>query len=145
MLKEKFSKTNMCLECKRVFDKDTNNKNFLSFSNHLKTLHNMSNEDYYRKYFLKDGEGICLCGCNEKTNFHKGRYLKFFSNHKNHSHFSRSYCFNHRTHCDAYSQRRQSTSFQREALFLEHGYHFCIQHLYVALQRNDLLCIDCFL
>lgn len=85
MLKEKFSKTNMCLECKQVFDKDTNNKNFLSFSNHLKTLHNMSNEDYYRKYFLKDGEGICLCGCNEKTNFHKGRYLKYFSNHKNYS------------------------------------------------------------
>ena len=83
MLKEIFIKSNICLECEQVFNKDTNNKNFLSFSNHLKTLHNMSNEDYYRKYYLKDGEGICLCGCDEKTKFHKGRYLKYFSNHKN--------------------------------------------------------------
>jgi len=84
MLKEIFNKTNTCLECGQVFNKDTESKNFLSFSNHLKKRHNILNEEYYRKYYLKDGESICGCGCGNKTRFHKGKYLKYFSDHKNH-------------------------------------------------------------
>ena len=83
MLKEMFSKTNACLECEEVFNKDTKSKNFLSFCNHLKKRHNISNEEYYRKHYLKDGESICACGCGNKTKFHKGKYLKYYSNHKN--------------------------------------------------------------
>ncbi len=83
MLKEMFNKTNTCLECGEVFNKDTSSKNFLSFSNHLKKEHNISNEEYYRKHYLKDGESICACGCGNKTRFHKGKYLKYYSNHKN--------------------------------------------------------------
>jgi hypothetical protein len=83
MLKKYFLEKCVCLECNQSFDKETDNKNFLSFSNHLKILHNMTNEEYYTKYFLKDNEGICACGCGNKTKYHKGKYLKYFSNHKN--------------------------------------------------------------
>ena len=83
MLKELFNKTNICLECNVVFNKDTNNKNFSSFSSHLKKQHNISNEEYYCKHYLKDNENICACGCGNKTRFHKGKYLKYFSDHKN--------------------------------------------------------------
>jgi very-short-patch-repair endonuclease len=83
MLKKLFNKKNICLECQEFFNKDTDNKNFLSFTSHLKTHHGMSNEEYYRKYYLKNSEGLCACGCGNKTTFHKGKYLKYFSDHKN--------------------------------------------------------------
>lgn len=42
-------------------------KNSRSITNHLK-LHKISNENYYRKYMLKQNEGFCLT-CGKPTNF----------------------------------------------------------------------------
>lgn len=42
-------------------------KNSISITNHLKS-HKISNENYYRKYLLKQNEGFCLT-CGKPTNF----------------------------------------------------------------------------
>ena len=53
----------------------------LSF--HLKFKHNISLEDYSLKYIYNGHVPKCACGCNENVKFFKGRYLKYFSDHKN--------------------------------------------------------------
>jgi len=83
MLKEKFNEGNKCLECGVVFKKDTNNKNYLSFISHLKKDHNISNSEYYLKHYLNNKIVLCGCGCGKKTNYFKGKFLKYYSNHKN--------------------------------------------------------------
>ena len=56
---------------------------------HLKNNHQMRYEDYILKY---DYEGIrptCACGCGKNTNFHKGKYHKYYEDHKNYVKLSR--------------------------------------------------------
>lgn len=83
MLKEYFLSDNICHICNLKFDKDSDNKNYISFCNHIKKIHDITLEEYYLQYHLNNECVYCACGCGNKTNFVKGRYLKYYSDHKN--------------------------------------------------------------
>lgn len=83
MLKDRFLEKKKCEICGLEFNKGKDNENYKTFCNHIKNEHDLNNEEYYLKYYL-DGEAtLCACGCSNKTKFHKGKFLKYFSNHKN--------------------------------------------------------------
>lgn len=83
MLKEEFLKENKCRICELEFNKKTDNENYRSFCNHIKNKHNLNNEEYYLNYYLDGKPILCACGCGNKTKFHKGKFFKYYSNHKN--------------------------------------------------------------
>lgn len=83
MLKEEFLKEKKCKICDEFFNEDTENKNYKKFCNHISNKHNSSNEEYYLKYYLNNEPIYCACGCGNKTKYHKGKFFKYFSNHKN--------------------------------------------------------------
>jgi very-short-patch-repair endonuclease len=84
MLKTEFLKNKKCKICGVYFDKESDNSNYRLFCNHIVDAHNVNNEDYYLKYYLNNEHPKCACGCGENTNFHKGKFFKYYSDHKNH-------------------------------------------------------------
>lgn len=55
-----------------------------SLGNHLAKTHKISSsEEYFLKYELGDISPVCLCGCGEKTNWHKTqhRFVDYISGH----------------------------------------------------------------
>jgi very-short-patch-repair endonuclease len=82
-LKDIFLNDTKCLECGTIFSGNTDNGNYLKFCNHIKSEHNLSNSDYYSKYFMGSEKQYCLCGCGNETKFFKGKFHKYYSNHKN--------------------------------------------------------------
>jgi very-short-patch-repair endonuclease len=83
MLKEKFLKDKKCKVCGLEFNKNSDNENYRTFGVHIKNEHKLTNEEYYLKYILSGVPVLCACGCGAKTKYHKGKYFKYFSNHKN--------------------------------------------------------------
>lgn len=83
MLQKKFNEENKCLECSLTFNDGNDNQKYKKFYYHLKTVHKMSFEEYYQKHYLNGEVVYCGCGCGIKTKFHKGKFFKYFSNHKN--------------------------------------------------------------
>jgi very-short-patch-repair endonuclease len=83
-LKEFFLKTNKCLETNIIFNEPgSNNGNYVRFTNHLKKKVKMSLEEYYVKHVLKGVKPKCHCGCSETTKFFKGKFNKYYGDHKN--------------------------------------------------------------
>lgn len=50
---------------------------------HLKNKYGIKYEDYILKYHYNNIRPLCACGCENKTNFHKGKYCKYYQDHKN--------------------------------------------------------------
>jgi very-short-patch-repair endonuclease len=83
MLKDEFLKDKKCKICELNFDNGNNNQNYIKFCNHLKNEHKISYEKYYVKYYLNNEIPLCACGCGIKPNFFKGKFFKYYSDHKN--------------------------------------------------------------
>lgn len=62
------------------------NKNGLAIaqlSKYLKNHHNITLKEYLIKYYYNGKHPLCSCGCGENTSYVKGRFGKYFGNHKN--------------------------------------------------------------
>lgn len=82
-LKENFILNNKCLECDIIITGDTENSSYIKLCNHIKNEHNITNKEYYVKYFMDNEIPLCLCGCGNETSFHKGKFHKYYDDHKN--------------------------------------------------------------
>ena len=51
---------------------------------YLKNKYQMNYEHYMLKYEYGGNKPTCACGCGKSTNFHKGKYHKYYEDHKNH-------------------------------------------------------------
>lgn len=83
MIKKEFLKEKKCKICDLEFNENNDNVNYCKFFNHIKKEHNINLEKYFSKYYLNDKEILCACGCGNKTKFIKGKFLKYYSDHKN--------------------------------------------------------------
>lgn len=82
-LKENFLLNNKCLECDIIITGKTENSSYIKLLNHVKCKHGLTPKDYYVKYYMYNITPLCLCGCGEQTNFHKGKFHKYYNDHKN--------------------------------------------------------------
>lgn len=74
----------LCKECNIEIEGYNNRNNECRlFYKHLKDVHNITNKEYIIKYNYNGIEPICNCGCGNKVKFTKGRFLKYFYDHKN--------------------------------------------------------------
>jgi very-short-patch-repair endonuclease len=51
--------------------------------NHVRNFHNMTYEKYIIETEYNNIHPICFCGCGNFTGFHKGKFLKYYKDHKN--------------------------------------------------------------
>jgi len=51
---------------------------------HVVNFHNISYENYITNVEYDDIKPICACGCKKETEFHKGKFFKYYKDHKNH-------------------------------------------------------------
>ena len=73
-----------CEICDSYFDSKYKGREKQKLVKHLKSKHkNISIEDYYVKYYLNGIKPKCACGCGNYLEFHKFKYLKYISDHKN--------------------------------------------------------------
>lgn len=50
---------------------------------YLKHHYKMSLEDYVLKFYYGNKKPTCQCGCGKEVSFSKGRFCKYYENHKN--------------------------------------------------------------
>lgn len=74
----------ICLECGLNVIGKTKNCLNRQFINHLVLNHAMTHEQYVVKHEFDGKHPKCHCGCDNDVKFTKGRFLKYFSDHKNH-------------------------------------------------------------
>lgn len=51
---------------------------------HIIKIHNISYEKYIVDTEYNGISPVCFCGCGSKTEFHKGKFFKYYKDHKNH-------------------------------------------------------------
>lgn len=73
-----------CLVDNTVFYSQTKGEEKRKVGRYVKKKFGISYEQYILKYFHDNIVPKCDCSCGEKVSFHKGRYLKYFKDHKNH-------------------------------------------------------------
>ncbi|MCK9477700.1 MAG: hypothetical protein M0R46_17440 [Candidatus Muirbacterium halophilum] len=73
-----------CKECGKIIKRKTKQLVKRELKKHIENEHNMSYKDYILKHNYGGVHPTCACGCGRKTNYHKGIFFKYFSNHKNH-------------------------------------------------------------
>lgn len=82
-LKDEFLKTNKCLECDLILSGGSDKSDYTRFWKHIKEKHGMVNSEYYVKHFLKGVKPKCACGCGVEVIFFKGKFNKYYADHKN--------------------------------------------------------------
>ena len=50
---------------------------------YVKHRYKMSLEDYVLKFYYNNKKPTCQCGCGKVVSFFKGRFYKYYGNHKN--------------------------------------------------------------
>lgn len=83
MLKDEFIKSKKCKICDKSFNKTNDKSSYRLFLNHIRTNHKKEPLEYYVTYFLNGIRPKCLCGCGLKTKYNKGKFNKYYSDHKN--------------------------------------------------------------
>lgn len=65
----------VCLECEREC------KSFQSLRAHLIKAHNIKHKNYLIKYFYDGKAPLCKCGCEEETNYFRGKFKYYKQGH----------------------------------------------------------------
>ena len=52
-------------------------------SSYLKKKHKITYEQYILKYVHNNIRPLCACGCGKETKFFKGKFFKYYEDHKN--------------------------------------------------------------
>ncbi len=72
-----------CNECETKIESFSDNSEHRLFVNHLRKVHNMSQEEYDIKYKYNGIRPKCNCGCGNDVKYKKGKFHKYFLDHKN--------------------------------------------------------------
>lgn len=83
MLKTEFLKNKKCEICGEIFNGFSEHSDYRIFLIHLINKHNITYENYYTKFYLNGIIPICECGCGEHPKFYKGKFNKYYGDHKN--------------------------------------------------------------
>lgn len=75
--------TDSCKICGEKVEKKTIQLSKRWLKNHIKKLHNMEYKNYVIKFDYNGEIPTCACGCGEETNFSKGKFFKYYKDHKN--------------------------------------------------------------
>lgn len=72
-----------CLIDGEIFEHELKGKEKWMLRNYIKRRYNISYEEYILKFFHKNIHPECACGCKNLVKFHKGKFLKYYKDHKN--------------------------------------------------------------
>jgi hypothetical protein len=72
-----------CLICNENFNNEFKSTCRKHLYSHIKNKHSLSKESYIISYKYNGSIPTCACGCGNKTRLVKGKYIKYYKDHKN--------------------------------------------------------------
>lgn len=73
---------NVCLIDNKIIE-NAHGRGVVALSRYLMLNYNMTLKDYIIKYYYNNTHPVCACGCGTPLNFSKGKFRKYFNDHKN--------------------------------------------------------------